>query len=116
MIDSLVRKPGAFENYRYKDGLFPSSLFRVAYDQLIDQCHRRSSANKQYVKILELAAMESQSLVQSALKTLMDNNQPIIFEWIEAMVHAQTRPETMTDVFVADVDLGVYDQLLEGVL
>lgn len=116
VIDSLVRKPGAFENYRYKDDLFPSSLFRVAYDQLIDQCHRRPSANKQYVKLLELAAMESQSLVQSALKTLMDNNQPIIFEWIEAMVHAQTRPETVTDVFIADIDLGVYDQLLEGVL
>ena len=116
VIDSLVRKPGAFENYRYKDEMFPSSLFRVAYDQLITQCHRRPSANKQYVKILELAAKESQSLVQSALKTLMDNNQMIIFEWIEAMVHAQTRPETVTDVFIAEIDLGVYDQLLEGVL
>jgi len=116
VIDSLVRKPGAFENYRYKEDLFPSSLFRVAYDQLIDLCHSRKSANKQYVKILELAAKESESLVQSALKTLIDNNQYISFEYIEAMVQSQTQPATITDVFVADIDLGVYDRLLEGAL
>ena len=80
------------------------------------QTHRRPSANKQYVKLLELAAKESQSLVQSTLKTLIDNNQYISFERIEAMVHAQTRPEAVTDVFIADIDLGVYDQLLEAAL
>ncbi|MBA7710461.1 hypothetical protein ES703_119404 [subsurface metagenome] len=26
IIDQLVRKPGAFENYRYKDQLFPTSV------------------------------------------------------------------------------------------
>lgn len=116
VIDSLVRKPGAFENYRYKDDLFPSSLFRVAYDQLITLCHSRKSANKQYVKILELAAKESESLVQSALKTLIDNDHYVSFEHIEAIVQSQTQPDTITDVFVADIDLGVYDRLLEGAL
>lgn len=116
VIDSLVRKPGAFENYRYKEDLFPSSLFRVAYDQLINLCHSRRSANKQYVKILELAAKESESLVQSALKTLIDNNQYVSFEHLEAMVQSQTQPDTITDVFVADIDLGIYDRLLEGAL
>jgi transposase len=32
VIDWLVRKPGAFTNYRYKDDLFPTSQFRIAYD------------------------------------------------------------------------------------
>ena len=36
IIDRLVRKPGAFENYCYKDDLFPTSLFRIAYDILRD--------------------------------------------------------------------------------
>ena len=27
VIDTLVRKPGAFENYRYRDDLFPTSRF-----------------------------------------------------------------------------------------
>jgi len=116
VIDSLVRKPGAFENYRYKDDLFPSSLFRVAYDQLLALCHRRKSANKQYVKILELAARENEALVQSALKTLIDNNHPVSFEVVEAIVTSNAQPEPFTDVYIADVDLGVYDRLLEGVV
>jgi hypothetical protein len=37
VIDRLVRKPGAFENYRYKDDLFPTSQFRIAYDLLREQ-------------------------------------------------------------------------------
>jgi hypothetical protein len=34
IIDYLVRKPGAFENYIYKEDLFPTHRFRVAYDFL----------------------------------------------------------------------------------
>jgi hypothetical protein len=37
IIDSLVRKPGAFENYVYRDDLFPTSHFRMAYDALCEQ-------------------------------------------------------------------------------
>ena len=116
IIDSLVRKPGAFENYRYKDDLFPSSIFRVAYDILTDICHSNKSANKEYIKILELAAKESESLVQSAIKTLIDNSNSVSFEVVEAMVKSQTQPDAVADVYIADVDLGVYDSLLEEVL
>ena len=34
IVDWLVRKPGAFENYRYRDELFPTSRFRMAWDVL----------------------------------------------------------------------------------
>ena len=34
LIWSLVRKPGAFANYRYHDDLFPTLTFRRAYDAL----------------------------------------------------------------------------------
>src|SRR5262249_48302614 len=40
VIDWLVRKPGAFANYRYRDDLFPTSRFRMAYDAL----HRQQPA------------------------------------------------------------------------
>jgi hypothetical protein len=116
IIDSLVRKPGAFENYRYKDDLFPSSIFRVAYDILIEICCIRKSANKQYIKILELAAKENESIVRSVLKKLIDNNNPVSFEVVEAMVKSETEPDAVTDVYVADVDLEFYDGLLEGAL
>jgi hypothetical protein len=34
VIDWLVRKPGAFAQYRYRQDLFPSSVFRMAHDVL----------------------------------------------------------------------------------
>src|SRR5437588_6856121 len=54
IIEWLVRKPGAFENYRYKEDLFPTSRFRMAYDALQDTTPNRSS--KEYLKILKLEA------------------------------------------------------------
>src|SRR5690606_4770004 len=36
VIWSLVRKPGAFARYRYREELFPSLTFRRAYDALTD--------------------------------------------------------------------------------
>ena len=32
IIDSLVRKPGAFANYRYREEMFPTSAFRMAWE------------------------------------------------------------------------------------
>jgi len=92
---------------------FPSSISRVAYDILTENSFSRKSANKQYIKILELAAKESESLVQSTLKTLIDNNNPVSFEVVEAMVKSETAADAVTDVYVADIDLGFYDSLLE---
>jgi hypothetical protein len=35
VIDHLLRKPGAFERYRYREQLYPSRSFREACDQLV---------------------------------------------------------------------------------
>jgi hypothetical protein len=37
IIDWLIRKPGAFEHYRYRDDLFPTNWFRLAYDALREE-------------------------------------------------------------------------------
>ncbi len=58
IIDSLVRKPGAFAHYRYQSDLFPGVLFRVAYDYLRE--HDPAGADREYVQILHLAASESE--------------------------------------------------------
>ena len=36
VIGHLLRKPGAFANYQYREELFPSVVFRQAYDALKD--------------------------------------------------------------------------------
>ena len=110
VIDWLVRKPGAFADYRYQADLFPSTLFRVAYDRLKSQY--AGSADKQYLKILELAAKESQALVEAAISRLVDTDQAMSFEAVEALVQSRQRLAAPTAVRVEEVNLSVYDQLL----
>ncbi|HSW50183.1 MAG TPA: hypothetical protein VLH09_08410, partial [Bryobacteraceae bacterium] len=112
VIDWLVRKPGAFAEYRYQADLFPSSLFRVAYDQLKSQY--AGSADKQYLKILELAARENESLVEAAIGHLCDLAAAMSFEAVEALVVCGQKLAAPTAVRVDEVDLSAYDQLLEG--
>jgi len=112
VIDWLVRKPGAFTNYRYKDDLFPTSQFRIAYDLLCSE-HGSKRGNKHYLKILKLAAHESETLVNESLHFLINRSDQIDSDIVEAMVKSDLQPPAVTDVEVEQVDLRVYDQLLE---
>jgi hypothetical protein len=112
VIDWLVRKPGAFADYRYQADLFPSSLFRVAYDRLASPY--AASADKQYLKILELAAKESQALVEAAIGRLVELDRAVSFEAVEALVQSGQQLAAPTAVRVDAVDLSAYDQLLGG--
>jgi hypothetical protein len=114
IIDSLVRKPGAFENYRYRDDLFPTSRFRIAYDNL-KQRHSQSIAAKQYLNILHLAARESETAVDEVLRMMIDNNMSICDEQVEALVRCSQPIAAATRVRIPAVDLSCYDQLLEEV-
>ena len=71
VIDWLVRKPGAFADYRYRADLFPSSRFRLAYDVLLEQQPERAA--KEYLRILQLAARESESGVEAVLEHLLNS-------------------------------------------
>jgi hypothetical protein len=42
VIFSLVRKPGAFTRYRWREELFPSATFRRAYDALLSRRRERA--------------------------------------------------------------------------
>ena len=55
VIDHLLRKPGAFERYRYREELFLSPLFRQAYDQLIAKLGQRHG-NLEYLRLLKLTS------------------------------------------------------------
>jgi hypothetical protein len=70
IIDWLVRKPGAFEHYRYRDELFPTSRFRMLRCCLKEQLGRYQGS-KEYLKILELAARDSEVRVDAALLMLL---------------------------------------------
>ena len=76
VIEWLLRKPGAFENYRYREDLFPTSRFRMAYDWLKERCAVAKAA-KEYLTILALAACDSETAVDEALRKLLETQQPI---------------------------------------
>ena len=58
VIDTLVASR-ALANYCYREELFPSSRFRVAYDLLHELLPAR--ADREYLEILHLAAHESEA-------------------------------------------------------
>jgi hypothetical protein len=66
VIDHLLRKPGAFERYRYREQLFPSRSFRQAYDQLVAQQGARRGA-VEYLRLLKLASEVGESDVELLL-------------------------------------------------
>jgi hypothetical protein len=110
IIDWLVRKPGAFEHYRYRDELFPTSCFRMTFDLLQEQLGR-PQGSKQYLKILELAAKDSEVRVDAALRAVLGaGDEQISAKRIKAMLGAE-HGTVVRDVQVAAVDLRLFDQL-----
>ena len=113
IIDWLVRKPGAFEDYRYKEDLFPSSWFRIAYDWL--RSHMTLQANRQYVRILYCAAREGESVTENAIRYLLEQGREITSLNVQHLIEQQNRIPSVTDVVVETNSLASYDALLEEV-
>jgi len=114
IIEWLVRKPGAFENYRYKEDLFPTSRFRMAYDALQETAP--GQAAKEYLKILKLSAAEGETAVDAALRELL-NRQAEAAITAESIGEVLRRLDTIppvTVVEVAAVDLASFDELCAG--
>ena len=109
VIDTLVRKPGAFAHYRYRAELFPSHRFRMAYDALVRAHTEPLRADKAYLRLLHLAAKESESAVEAALRTLMDRNAALTEAAVRALLE---RPVDTPTVREPSVDLRAYDRLL----
>jgi len=111
IIDSLVRKPGAFANYRYREEMFPTTQFRMAYD-ILRGVHAENVADKKYVQILELAARESQDAVADALRWLITNGQPVDVDQVRELVQRATSLPAVTDLEVEPPNLTDFDSLL----
>jgi Mu transposase, C-terminal domain len=112
MIDWLVRKPGAFDNYRYREELFPTHRFRMAYDWL--RGRHPSRAAKEYLEILHLAARENEAAVDEALRVLIDKELPISIEAVERIVGSEGQIPSSAQIVIAEVDLAAYDALLNS--
>jgi hypothetical protein len=110
VIASLVRKPGAFARYRYREARFPTVTFRRAWDTLEGRLGEK--ADLAYVRILELAATTTESGVEQVLATLLEQGELNDWEDVKDRIRPETPP--VPDCAVSPVDLCAYDQCLEG--
>ena len=111
VIWSLVRKPGAFAGYRYREELFPTLAFRRAYDRL--RAARPEHADRDYVRILHLAASATEADVETALGLLAEAGRVPTFDAVRELVRPP-RPPAPPDLAMPALAFGVYDQLLAG--
>ena len=111
LIGSLVRKPGAFARYRFREQMFPTATFRLAYDAL--RGWRGERADVEYVRILHLAATTMESKVDRALGRLLESG--LSFDYATVRRLSAPAPPPVPDLKLSGtVDLGVYDRLLVG--
>jgi len=112
IIDWLIRKPGAFENYRFREDMFPTTRFRIAYDQLKKIYPGRG--HKKYLEILHFAANEGEELVDNALKTLIEAEKEPNLERIKEIAAKGFDLSRKEDVKVEILDIAAYDVFLEN--
>jgi len=108
VIHSLVRKPGAFARYRYREDLFPNVLFRAAWDELRRDCP--ATAERQYLSILKQAADRGEQRVEQALKHLIESGESIREESVRALLTEEPIPAW--EVSIPPLDVQSYDTLL----
>jgi hypothetical protein len=113
IIWSLVRKPGGFERYVYREEMFPSPVFRRAYDA-IQTPHRGTPGDLAYLRILHLAATTMEAEVERALVVLLDEDDSITCDRVKELLGAATVP-VRPEIPPLHVNLRAYDQLLAEV-
>lgn len=110
IISWLVRKPGAFRNYRYHSDLFPTEAFRWAYDSLCGALNERN-ADREYLQILHHAALNQECEVNNTLNILRAKD---CIPRLDLVLTATRRYlPAPPEIKPLDVCLSNYDQLLE---
>ncbi len=113
IIWSLVRKPGGFARYVYREEMFPSVVFRRAYDA-IQTPHHGMKGDLEYLRILHLAASGLEADVEAALVLLLADGKAMTADAVKLRVSTATTID-VPDLAPRLVDLGAYDSLLEEV-
>ena len=106
IIDSLIRKPGAFESYQYRSFLYPNTTFRKAYDALKDR--GLTSCNKRYLELLHLAKLYGENEVSTVIDLLLEEKMVPVKEDILELLKQNKIPQP---VEVTQPNLEDYNQL-----
>ena len=110
VIGQLLRKPGAFAGYRHRQALYPSTVFRSAYDRLVSD-HGERQGVIEYLQVLKLAAEESVEKVEPLLTKQLAGPE----KWRAVQVREQVVPQVRKLIELSELtpSLSGYDALLE---
>lgn len=111
VISALLRKPGAFMHYRHREALYPTPVFRTAYDRLVAD-HGERSGVVEYLHVLKLAAEETLERVEAALR----EQSAVAGKWRASQVRERLVPIARKVIELSELtpSLKAYDALLEG--
>jgi hypothetical protein len=112
VIWSLVRKPGGFARYVYREEMFPSLVFREAYDAL-QAAQPGTKGDLEYLRILHLAASTMEADVAAALAQLQTAGTPITVDAVKALI-APAAAVAVPMLAAMPIDLTEYDALLDA--
>lgn len=105
VLSSLKKKPGAFEDYKHKESMYPTTAFRRMYDQLKA---RYKTASKHYIEILCLASIYGVEEVSAVLTLFLKAATiPTVKDIKTRLAHRIEVP----DVQIHKVSLKEYDEL-----
>lgn len=113
IIWSMVQKPGAFPRFRYRQEMFPGTLFRRAYDMLNEDLGEGYEADVDYLRILHLAASVSETDTEVALDLLLTAGQVPRADLVKDLV--RPREPEVPQMAPLQPDLAQYDDLLQEV-
>ena len=111
VITWLIRKPGAFRGYVYREELFPTVVFRQAYDRLC--AADDAAADVCYLQLLELAALLGEAPVAEVIGACLRSGDLPHADRVRTLLNAA--PDAPSLIAPFSPDLKAYDSLLTEV-
>jgi hypothetical protein len=111
VLGPLLRKPGAFIHYRHREALYPSAVFRSAYDRLVAD-HGERPGVIEYLQVLKLAVEQTVEKVEPALQVQL----ALAGKWRALQLREALVPAARKIIELASLtpSLNAYDRLLES--
>ena len=109
VVGPLLRKPGAFARYKFREQLYPSLEYRGAYDRLVAD-HGTHVGTVEYLQLLKLAAELTPERLESSIREELGKPG----KWWTADIKARELPEPRPAALEIHLEpeLNSYDSLL----
>jgi hypothetical protein len=111
LVGQLIKKPGSFKNYIYRDEMYPTLAYRLMWEKLLKEVGSRQAC-REYVGILKEAAQEGREAeINCYLEKKLSQNQLVRAAEVRGLFH--TERELPKQEYACD-SLECYNDLIGG--